>query len=257
MRDFCAFTIVQNEDIFLEIWTNYYSKHIEPQDIFILNHDSSTESSLKKLYDLSSKGFNVIPVHRSESFNHTWLKDTVCRFQQFLLQSYKVVLFAECDELLITKENYTNHLTEYLQQASGKPHHCCCAYELVHYKDEEDELNLDKPILAQRNYWHRTPIYDKPLITNRPIEWVEGFHSSTNEELPLDIDLFLVHIHRIDYNLCKKKHQEQASRKWSEKDLEEKKGFQNRIFDGEEFDKWFYTTIGPKYDLPPHIKNAI
>ena len=139
-KDFCAFTIVQNETLFLDLWARYYSKHIDKYDIFILNHNTNLYESKVQLSFLKSQGFNVIPVHRSESFNHQWLRETVQSFQSFLLQSYDVVLFAECDELLIPNEKYNGGLSEYLFVQRSQPIKRCCGYELIHYKDEEPPL---------------------------------------------------------------------------------------------------------------------
>ena len=50
----------------------------------------------------------------------------------------------------------------------------------------------------------------------------------------------LLHLHKIDYEACKKKHKEQAERKWCKLDLEQLRGLQNRTSEGEEFDKWFF-----------------
>lgn len=256
-KDFCAFTIVQNETLFLDLWTKYYSKHIDKCDIFILNHNTTLHESNIQLYFLKSQGFNVIPIHRSESFNHRWLRETVQNFQSFLLQSYDVVLFAECDELLIVNEKYNGDLSEYLLAEKNQPLKRCCGYELVHYKDEEPSLYLGYSPLKQRSFWHREYVYDKPLITNQKANWDDGFHNVVDFEPEINTDLFLVHLHRIDYNLCKSKHEEQAKRKWSQSDLSNNQGFQNRLFDEEEFNKWFYNFSGPRYDLPELIRNAI
>ena len=256
-KDFCAFTIVQNETLFLDLWARYYSKHIDKYDIFILNHNTNLYESKVQLSFLKSQGFNVIPVHRSESFNHQWLRETVQSFQSFLLQSYDVVLFAECDELLIPNEKYNGGLSEYLFAQKSQPIKRCCGYELIHYKDEEPPLYFGYSPLKQRNFWYREPMYDKPLITNQKVNWDEGFHNITDLETDIDTDIFLVHLHRMDYNLCKLKHEEQAKRKWSQSDLETNKGFQNRLFDDEGFNKWFYSFTGLRYDLPKLIQNAI
>lgn len=256
-KDFCAFTIVQNETLFLDLWAKYYSKYIDKCDIFILNHNTTLHESNIQLSFLKSQGFNVIPIHRSESFNHKWLRETVQNFQSFLLQSYDVVLFAECDELLIVNEKYKGGLSEYLLAEKNQPLKRCCGYELVHYKDEEPSLYLGSSPLKQRSFWHRECLYDKPLITNQKVNWEDGFHNIEGFESEINTDLFLVHLHRIDYNLCKLKHEEQAKRKWSQSDLNSNQGFQNRLFYEEEFNKWFYNFAGPRYDLPELIRNAI
>lgn len=89
MRNRAVFTIVQNEPVFLPLWLRYYGRYFEPCDIYVLDHDS---------IDRSTEGvdarYNLLGVHRDESFDHEWLKNTVAAFQTFLLHSYENVLFA-------------------------------------------------------------------------------------------------------------------------------------------------------------------
>ena len=85
-RNRAAFTIVQNEPLFLPKWLDYYARHFPAGDLFVLNHattDGSTAIAQK-----AWPGVNFLPVHRTESFNHSWLRETVESFQRFLLQSY-------------------------------------------------------------------------------------------------------------------------------------------------------------------------
>jgi hypothetical protein len=57
-------------------------------------------------------------------------------------------------------------------------------------------------------------------------------------------DLRLVHLHRVDYDLCVARHQRWSDRDWSNRDLNEERGHQNRITGGEEFDRWFFNGTG-------------
>jgi hypothetical protein len=263
-----VFTIIQNEDFFLKIWTNYYSKSFPNEDIYILNHDSTTPTCLNLLKELKDKGFNIIPVHRSLSFDHCWLRTTVEHFQRYLLQSYDNIVFAEVDEIITPNPNmYKGNLAHYVMDKLGsgaadviRP----AGFNVEHVKSLEPALDLSKPVLIQRSKWRRTFIYDKPVISKVPCKWVNGFHSlATDDKLPTSIDSVLIHLHKFDYDLCKNKHAEQAKRRWSTYDLETGQGEHNRVFDGIAFDKWFFggnphqVIDNNLCEIPEHFKGIV
>lgn len=237
------FTIAQNEDRFLEIWLDYYSRHISKKDLYILDHNSTIPSSLEVLQKARSSGVNVIPVHRYHSFDHMWLKQVVMDFQYFLLDSYSVVIFSEADEIIIPKlDSYKDGLRSYVLDKIGDEPNVirCKGYTIEHVPSEEPAIDFTKPLMAQRSYWRATLLYDKPLVANRPCVWTLGFHNLAHANLPVDNNLLLIHLHRLDYDYCKRIHRERADRKWSPNDIKNHWGRQNALCDGPEFDKWFF-----------------
>lgn len=243
-RDLAIFTICQNEPKFLPVWTSYYRKQTNPDDIFVLDHDSCDITTVA-----TANTLHRVPVHRAESFDHNWLRTVVQSFQRFLLQSYRWVLFAECDEIVAANpEVYTNLLdfvrTERLCSGAekGQLHPAWVrakGYELVQL-EEEPVINWESPLLAQRDHWAPSKLYSKTLLANRPLEWSKGFH--TTDTLPTDPheDLVLIHLHRLDFEYCKQKHKESAARVWSAEDLANGCGLQNRLADEEKLRKWFW-----------------
>lgn len=264
MYQTALFTIIQNETYFLNLWINYYSKHFNPSNIFILNHDSTNTETINILNNF--KG-NVIPIHNPESFNHTWLLNTVKSFQNFLLNSYTSTLFTECDEIIApAPEIYPNGLSDYLNNHHNDQPRKCNGYNVKHIVTEEESLDLNQmPILKQRKYWERDIQYCKPLLANRPINWIGGFHDEKDSNLEMDPNLFLIHLHKMDYNLCYNKHKEQAQRNWSKNDLNNNLGAQNRLYeDVAKFHKWFYhndinnnENITVNYIMPDWIQELI
>lgn len=55
-----------------------------------------------------------------------------------------------------------------------------------------------------------------------------------------DASLFLIHLHRVDYNFCLARHQQRSSLPWNQRDIDENWGYQNRITEPEQFNYWFY-----------------
>jgi hypothetical protein len=250
VKKIAVFTIIQNEDFFLNIWINYYKQFFPNEDIYILNHDSTTETSVKILEEAKKQGINIVPVHRDLSFDHAWLRTTVETFQRYLLQSYDCTIFAEVDEILIPNpEIHKQGLKQYVIDKFTDPALetiKCAGFNVEHDITIESDIDLSKPILGQRSKWRRTFLYDKPLISKVPCRWINGFHDLATLPKPfpmallISLDLILVHLHKMDYALCKNKHAEQAKRNWSKYDVETLQGDHNRIFDGEKFDSWFF-----------------
>ena len=72
--------------------------------------------------------------------------------------------------------------------------------------------------------------------------------------LPLDPDLVLAHLHRVDFDRCLARHEAAARRRWSAADVEKGLGFQNRIVEPSAFAQWFHhdadRTNGPRQRVP-------
>jgi hypothetical protein len=269
------FTIVQNEPVWLPIWVDYYRAQIGASHLFVLDHDSTGEGG-DVLSELSAKfGINVIPVHRRVSFDHRWLAHTVKLFQHFLLSSYRVVLFAEVDEIVATTPGSKHrNLEQYSAGVIGskkllrKPREYvrCTGYEVVHKPEEEPTLDWSKPLLQQRTWWYHSVLYSKTLLSMTPLEWIKGFHALSNEKArieKMEDDLVLIHLHKIDFDFCLAKHEESAKRNWSASDIEDRAGEHNRLRDADQLRTWFRSSIDdPSKEarlvpIPDHMKSII
>lgn len=203
-----VFTIVFNESLFLPIWLKYYSWHFDMKDILVLDHESD---------DGSTEGLdcNVQRVvdEKGRRFDHRWLARTVIAKQKELLARYETVLFTEVDEIVFPRQG---SLAAYVASFQ-KPSIRCTGYELQH-SPEKGEVPYDPGslILDQRRYWWRRGIYDKPLLTSVPLKYYLGFHSARENSNPgidgtkppgeRDEHLVLLHIHRMDKDLCFERH---------------------------------------------------
>lgn len=254
-RSLAVFTIVQNESIFLPLWLAYYGRYFNQQDIYVLDHNSDDGSTMNV-----GGRCRLISVHRAESFDHFWLKTTVERFQAFLLQSYRMVLFTEVDEFVIPDPAQYCDLAGYVI-ARDRSVVRCSGYNIVHQPDELP-LRFEMPILKQRRFWQRDRAYDKRLLSNVPLTWTMGFHGELSlGDAPPDAGLFLVHLHRVDYATCLARHRAAASRPWNSRDVEEGRGFQHLIVEDEAFHQWFYH--GPDLarsaleEIPPRLRGVL
>jgi hypothetical protein len=249
-RSTAVFTIAQDEPDFLPVWLGYYSQYFDPTDIFVLDHDSTSVA-----WTDAHPVVNRVPVHRSHSFDHTWLRETVQRFFAFLLQSYRFVLFAEADEIVAADPRaHAGGLAGYLRSLAPGDTPRCSGYNLM----AGGPVDWAETLLPQCRYWYPADMYSKHLLASTPLEWNNGFHleSARAEQVP-DPTLLLLHLHRLDYDRCLQRHRATAARNWSQIDVDQGLGYQNRIAEPAEFEQWYYHDEqlgGPRTDLPAWVR---
>lgn len=128
----------------------------------------------------------------------------------------------------------------------------CLGYELLHMRDREPPLAIDRPILSQRGTWYFNDLYSKPAVATAPLRWHPGFHGRGDYHMQVDPDLRLIHLHRVDYELCRARHRARASRPWAARDAHEGWGKQNFITAEPAFEKWFYDdSCYPGFEIQP------
>ena len=227
-------TMVHNEPVFLPIWLRYYSRFFDPRDIYVLDNETTDGST-------AGDGFVRIPVAQ-DRVDHTWMVRTIEGLQHELLGRYDVVVVTDVDEI-IAPTPVLGSLGEYLDRFDEEFVNCL-GYELLHFKDSEAPLRLDQPILHQRRHWYFNGAYDKAALATVPMQWRPGFHGRADFNFNPDPDLRLIHLHRMDYEICRERHRTRSKRPWAPVDAREGWATHNQIADGEDFDKWFYEDSG-------------
>lgn len=201
MKKCAVFTMAKNEKWFLPIWVNYYSKFFDEKDLYIINHASTDESidMVKKEY----KKINIINL-TYEPFDDIFKINEIKKQQTTLLESYKCTLFSDPDELLVPIK--TLDLKKYVNDFINSENKTIQSngWEVIHLPKQgmiEPEIDLTKSILSQRNYWFHSPNwYSKVVLSKDPVNWSPGLHAANNT-FTFDYDFYLIHLHRIDYNL--------------------------------------------------------
>lgn len=222
-------TIVHNEPLFLPIWLAYYGRFFGPEDIYVLDNDTDDGSTMRG-------GFVRIPVS-CDAVDHVWMLGQVQDLQHRLLERYDVVVVCDVDEIIAPRPA-CGTLGDYLEQFDEEWVNCL-GYEVIHQPETEPPLDLTQPILAQRGHWFMTAYYDKPAIATTPTSWQPGFHVRTDHALSPDPDLRLIHLHRMDYELCRERHRERARRAWAERDAREGWAEHNLLVAEPAFGRWF------------------
>jgi hypothetical protein len=224
-------TIVHNEAVLFPIWLRYYTQFFDPGDIYVLDNGTTDGST-------SRDGFVRIPVERRH-VDHRWMLRTIRELQHELIDRYGLILVADVDEIVAPVPE-TGTLGEYLDRFDDE-YVNCLGYEVLHMRDREPPLDLDRPILGQRRWWFSNDAYDKPAVATVAMEWTPGLHHRTNLETRMDPDLRLIHLHRMDYDLCLARHRTRRRKEWAAEDEEHSWAAHNRIVDPAQFEKWFYT----------------
>lgn len=224
-------TIVRNESIFLPIWLRYYGQFFALEDTYVLDH-GSTDGSTDRL------GF-VREMVSHDTVDHTWMRRTIQARQHELMENYEVVLINDVDEIIAPNPERYGTLGDFIDDFDEEFVNCH-GYELIHQHDTEPPIDLDRPILDQRGWWFENFAYSKPILARVKMHWFDGFHARRDGRANFDYDLRLIHLHRMDFQLCLERHSYRTNLAWSEKDVEIKCGYQNRISEDERFAEWFY-----------------
>lgn len=258
---------MQNEPVFLRVWLRHYmSKVASLSDLHILNHQSIGDGE-KVVAEAEQAGVTVVPVVNERSFDHVWLRDTVKAYQKQLLNEYKTVIFTEIDELILPRPGGAySSLLGLSEQSIGIQR--CRGYEVVqHLRDPSEHQPIDFsqfPLLANRKWWYPCRGYSKPLLTQIPADWINGFHHLydpdsdpkkpmvfTDPRLAVNPDILLLHIHKIDFEYCLQRNIEAAQRNWSQADYKRGHGRHNRLVDRRQLVSYFRNNYDNKTKWAP------
>jgi hypothetical protein len=239
-RSRAIITMVHNEPVFLPIWLGYYSRFFGPDDIYVFDNET-TDGSIDR------DGFVRIPVQH-DRVDHVWMQRTIQQLQHELMERYDVVVVTDIDEI-VSPVPELGTLGEYLQHFDDE-YVNCLGYEVLHMRDREPALDLGNPILGQRRFWFSNMIYSKPAVATVPLDWRVGFHVRADHHALIDPDLRLIHLHRMDYDICLERHRTRVHRDWADEDKALSWARHNLIVDPAAFENWFYHESGWE-GLPP------
>lgn len=250
-----VFTLVHNEKVFLPIWVNYYSKFFKQKDIYIINHDSDDGSieNIKNEYP----SINIITIHHSKIYDDDFMVDNIIYTQHRLLEKYKIVVYSDADELLITDPNMYKNLIDFLKSFNND--FVRCTSRSIIHQQNEPRFDPTKKVLSQRSVWFEELQYDKTLISKVPLVWSRGLHEActiNGKQIKPKVDrgLILLHLARIDYDMRVIRNKYVATKQWGNAGDE---GMQRNI-QGKELFNWFYyfpQIIAHESGLPFFIEN--
>jgi len=190
-REKAIMTNIQDGTPYLKIWYKYYSKFFLDEDIYFVC--CNTPDGILDKYSCNK-------IHRNVSVHNINEKIPILnQVKGDLLEQYECVTYADLDEII----HHPKGLSNFIREVPGT-YAKCTSYQIVHKKDKELPLNLDKPIKEQRSYWSRTPWFDKPLILKKNHTWGPGQHNirEFHSVSPGNKDLILIHLRIADFGIA-------------------------------------------------------
>ena len=176
--------------------------------------------------------------------------ETLEDLQHDLLDRYDIVLVRDIDELVVPHPR-TGTLGEYLDRFDEDWVNCL-GYELLHMRDSEGPFNLSRPILEQRGYWFFNGAYDKAALATHPMDWRPGFHGRSDFHFNLEPDLRLIHLHRMDFDLCLARHRIRSQRLWADRDTNRAGRSTTGSPTTRRSERWFYEDSGfENFEIKP------
>jgi hypothetical protein len=165
---------------------------------------------------------------------------SVCNeFQKKLLKDYRWVIFSHVDEFVCPDPDKYIDLKDFLFKNRKIKKIRCSGYEVIQLP-EEVAIEGGTDLLKNRKYWFQNDVYSKPLIVQTGVSWTPGWHGIHGEELPIQSDLILMHLHRIDYKKCYEKRFSIKNQIIYQPDLVDKKWGWYINVSKKDFKKWFY-----------------
>ncbi len=223
-------TMVYNESTNLPIWLRHYRRIAPTANLFVIDH-SSDDGSTALL-----SGATRIPLPRDELDEHdrTFLINSL---QHGLLRYYDIVIYTDCDELLVPDPAKSARLDTYLWD---QPYSYASPVGLnvIHIAEIEPAIDFTRPLLLQRQYGQFRSTMCKPVITRVALTWEPGFHTC-NRSPNVDRNLYLFHIKQIDKDEALRRQHIVQQLPWSAADIEANHGAHHR-YDDERFVREFF-----------------
>ena len=223
-------TMVYNESVNLPIWVRHYRRTAPNANLFVIDH-SSDDGSTANLY-----GVTKIPLPRDEldERDRTFFINSL---QQGFLRYYDIVIYTDCDELLVPDPTKSANLDTYLWD---RPYSYASpiGINVLHIADIEPAIDFTRPLLLQRRYGQFQSNMCKPLVTRVALTWEPGFHSC-NQRPNIDKSLYLFHIKQIDKGEALRRQHIVQQLPWSAAAIEAKHSAHHR-YDDERFVREFF-----------------
>lgn len=240
--------MVRNEGLFLPFWMRYYGRFFHPDDIWVYDNDSIDGST-----DLLPANVRKLP--SQHAFDVNFMRLAADRIQRELLQLYECVLFADADEYFYP---LGLGLGAYIEQfrLSENQYVQACGWDVLHQKNEPAIDWGAEKLLPQRSMWYPHRNYYKPSLTKIPMPQIRDQYMSPM----VDQNFYLVHAHRIDYESCKARTFFNEKLDWNPSVRKTRSGWQHRIDNEADFDKYFYQVympVGPLQPIRGEVRDAI
>jgi hypothetical protein len=236
-------TMVYNERNNLPIWIRHYRRIAPSANLFVLDH-SSDDGSTESLY-----GVYKIPLPR-DSLDERDRAFLINSLQEGFLRYYDIVIYTDCDELLVPDPAKSATLEAHLRDRSYS-YASPIGINVLHIVAVEPPIDFTRPLLHQRRYGQFHSNMCKPVVTRVPLKWEPGFHTC-DQAINIDEDLYLFHTKQIDKDQGMRRQHLSRQLPWSRTAIEASHGAHHRYDDDRFVREFFLDPTNQLRDLGAH-----
>lgn len=189
----CAMTMNYNDNFHLRHWISYYGRELSEKNLFIIDHDS--DESSKNI--IGERQCSVINLPR-DFFDDTQRADFVSGIASSLLRFYDVIIYADCDEIVMPDPRKYTGLIDFFSK-NRRDSYTCIGLNVFHDIFEEAPFRHGVPVFSQRRYARFFSPMCKTSAATTPIHWYGGFHGSDLDIDFGDFSLFMFHMRELDF----------------------------------------------------------
>lgn len=259
---------IKDENTFIHKFFEYYKQHLESRDIYILDFGSSEEY----IKDVILPNANVIHTDVDILDAPGVFNEIKKNMELLKSEGYDFVIPLDVDEILYYYEDPNSvyyqaigGLKGFLQGLTKKDNIITCrGYEVLHIPTLQEDLKADEPWSNQIKYWYpEQQHYGKTLISRNQLDWGIGFHkykiNNVWQNPQYNSQLFLIHMHKIDFKTTIERHQKWSSMQWSDETIENGYNYHYRMNERQKIIDWYFEPIlnNVIYEIPDAVKNNL
>ncbi|MBT0955983.1 hypothetical protein IV417_01170 [Alphaproteobacteria bacterium KMM 3653] len=193
-KQLALFTMVYDDDVFLDIFLRYWAQFLPLKNIYVLIHADYEK------YEALAAGCNCIRINRPEMHKDSEVDrwKMISHFASGMSFMFDRVIYTDVDEIIVVDPDIAPDPVQYLLD-QRYPVIAAPGVDLVNIEALEPQpYDPAKPVLSQRRHYALNSWYTKPCITTKPIQWCSGGHFSDIEKVHVDPNLTLVHLRLFD-----------------------------------------------------------
>ena len=202
LKKIAAITMARNDNFFLTRWIKYYGNEIGYENLYI--YLDGTDQEIPK--NAGAAHITKLPhTDMSRTIGDKYRIGLMNDLSRKLLKTYDIVIGCDCDEFLIVDPKTNQTLAEYLSKIKIKNTVSGLGLDIGQNMNTEHELDINAPLLEQREYALLSTRYTKPVVKNVPLDWGRGFHSINGHNFHIDKNLYLLHFGAVDMKMLERK----------------------------------------------------
>lgn len=202
LKKIAAITMARNDNFFLTRWIKYYGNEIGYENLYI--YLDGTDQEIPKnagAAHITKLPHTDMPRTTGDKYRIGLMNDLARK----LLKTYDIIIGCDCDEFLIVDPKTNQTLAEYLSKIKIKNTVSGLGLDIGQNMNTEHELDINAPLLEQREYALLSTRYTKPVVKNVPLDWGRGFHSIDGHNFHIDKNLYLLHFGAVDMKMLERK----------------------------------------------------